>query len=227
MPKSPAQPECKAPLPRAVACAVLAALWAVGCGINDVDPSPIQAPFAVSDYFSPSGFMGDGSATDHTPEPIAMTRDEDCAARPSGARGVCYRFIYTPLAPADGGVGWGGVYWQSPANNWGQDPPQKVTPNADRVAFYAAGQNGGESVTFLVGGLHATDPNGAPLPYADTLSETGGIVLTNAMARYEIPIADHTYAGVIGGFGFSISSVDALGATIYLDDIMWLAPGEE
>lgn len=197
------------------------------CGIGDADPNAIHAPFTVTDYFAPSGFMGDGSATDHTPKPVDMARDENCAARPANARGVCYRFAYTPLSHLDGGVGWGGVYWQNPANNWGQDPPQRVTPNADRVAFYAAGQNGGEAVTFLVGGLHATDPNGAPLPYADTLSTQKKIVLTNAMTRYEIPITDNSYTGVIGGFGFSIAEVNGQGGTIYLDDIVWLAPGDE
>ncbi len=201
----------------------LVALLCAGCGVEEISPDPIAAPFAVSDYFVPSGFMGDGSLTEHEPEPLVMSRAENCAPRPAGARGICYRFTYTPVSFTEGGVGWAGAYWQSPANNWGQDPPQKVKPNAARVAFYAAGATGGENVIFLVGGLNATDPDGAPLPYGDTFKLSKGITLTTEMAQYEVPFTpDATYDAVVGGFGFSISAAGSAAQTIYLDDIVWL-----
>ncbi len=198
-------------------------LLALGCGVEEISPEPISAPFAVSDYFVPSGFMGDASLTEHQPEPLVMSRAEDCAPRPAGARGICYRFAYNPVPFAEGGVGWAGAYWQSPANNWGQDTPQKVNANATRVAFYAAGASGGENVIFLAGGLNATDADGAPLPYGDTFKLSQGITLTTEMTQYELLfMPEDVYSAVIGGFGFSISASGSAAQTIYLDDIVWL-----
>ncbi len=193
-----------------------------GCSVQGVSSDPVQAPFLVSDYFVPSGYMGDGSVLGRTPAPIEVSYS-DCAPRPAGARGNCYRFVYTPVPTSEEGKGWAGVYWQGPANNWGQEPPQSVTPNATRVAFYAATETDGDAVSFLVGGLNATDPDGAPLPYVDKLSATQGEILTTGMTRYEIPLpSSASYDAVVGAFGWSISAFGGTSHTLYLDDIQWL-----
>jgi len=48
-------------------CGTLA-LALLGCTVEDVSDDSIRAPFAVSDYFVPSGFMGDASVLGRDPE---------------------------------------------------------------------------------------------------------------------------------------------------------------
>ena len=97
--------------------------WAAACA-DESDPGeqgPIDyASFAVSDFFTPSGHMGDGQEPGH----LAMSANEGCLASPSGARGNCYRFTYTP--PGD--KLWAGVFWAFPANNWGAEPGRLFRP---------------------------------------------------------------------------------------------------
>ncbi|HEY4104893.1 MAG TPA: hypothetical protein VGM44_13430 [Polyangiaceae bacterium] len=200
---------------------VLGALTLMGCTVPDASSAAVAAPFTVSDYFVPSGYEGDASVLGVDPKAIVV--DYSCKPRPAGAHGVCYRYTYTPVPVAEKGVGWGGVEWQSPADNWGQDQPQPVTPNATHVSFYAGADSDGEAVQFLVGGLSATDPDGAPLPYADQIKATLSATLTTELTRYDIALptgANYNY--VVGAFGFSIEASGGTPQTLYLDDIRWL-----
>src|SRR5262245_38572430 len=162
--------------------------------------------------------MGDAS---RSPSPLEL-RYDGCAPRPSGARGNCYRFVYRPPGDAES-VGWAGVYWQSPANNWGQDRPQPVLSNARRVSFAAAGDVAGMDLTILVGGLRGSDPDGAPLPYGDTFGVTEVVTLGTEMGKFEVALpADASFSYVLGAFGFSLTADGASSRTIFLDDIVWL-----
>jgi hypothetical protein len=205
---------------RAFAAVLL--LLTPACSVPDIDPQPIQAPFTVSDYYVPSGFMGDASVLGRSVKPMDLSY-EHCRPRPVGAHGDCYRFVYTPVPIADGGVGWAGVYWQSPANNWGQDAPQKMQPNATRVAFFAAGGAGDENAMFLAAGLSATDADGAPLPYVDSFKAQQSVTLSAELTRYEIALPEGVgYDHVTGGFGFSLTAVGPAAQTLFLDDVRWL-----
>lgn len=102
-------------LPRVVATLLLV-LSAVGCGPSDeadrAKTGPIVGPFIVSDFFTPSGFMGDGAV----PGRLTADVNENCRTpRPEGAQGDCYRFVYEPSLD----VKWAGVFWVHPANSWG------------------------------------------------------------------------------------------------------------
>jgi hypothetical protein len=100
-----------------------------------------------------------------------------------------------------------------------------VRPGATRVSLVVAGGSGGEVVSLLVGGLSATDPDGGPLPFADTLRAELDVVLTTELTRYEVPIpANAQYDHVVGGFGFSVSATGPAAQTLYFDDIRWLGP---
>ena len=46
---------------------------------------------------------------------------------------------------------WGGVVWQSPANDWGDQPGGLDLTGAKTLTFWARGAQGGEVVTFLFG----------------------------------------------------------------------------
>jgi hypothetical protein len=93
---------------------------AVACeqGSDTPQQGPIDLPsFTVSDFFTPSGHMGDGQEPGH----LKMRVDEGCYA---DARGSCYRFTYSP--PGD--KLWAGVFWAFPANNWGAEPGRLFRP---------------------------------------------------------------------------------------------------
>lgn len=76
---------------------------------------PLESPyFAVSDFFTPSGQMGDGAKAGF----ITMNTQRSC-----GVRGMCYGFDYKP-----GTNLWAGVYWVYPSNNWGSRNGRRFKP---------------------------------------------------------------------------------------------------
>src|SRR4051812_23912395 len=99
-------------------------LMTAGCvpQLDDPDYGPLTSTFAVSDIFSPSGFMGDGA------NPGYLTVDfhqENCKQpRPVGAQGNCYTFTYYMDPKAN--LNWAGVYWVFPTNSWGARPGYNI-----------------------------------------------------------------------------------------------------
>ena len=198
------------------ALAALALTVASGCAASDpgdYEDEPetgLALPFALSDYFAPSGYMGDGAEVGNvTPD----SAPSDCLPRPEGARGDCYRFTYTPASQL-----WAGVYWLFPADNWGSARGKKIAAGATRVSFFAAGGAGGETVGVTVGGV--ADPL---LPYQDTLTASTEIVLTTELTEYTLDISGQSYDSVLGGFSWTYAVPEGSSAPIeiYLDDIVW------
>ena len=105
-------------------------------------PAALQAPVDVASYFVASGYMGDGElGTQYvkvTPVAGPMCR---------GGNAPCIKVSYQR-----GSQAWGGVYWQSPANNWGNSPGRQIE-GATKITFWAAGDKGGEIVEFKAGGI--------------------------------------------------------------------------
>jgi hypothetical protein len=181
-------------------------------------PAGPMLPFVVDTAFVSSGFMGDGA----TAGTIAMTPAKsgdstDCNGMRASttAAGSCHSVTYTP--PASGGMGWGGVYWQYPANNWGTKPGFAVPAGAKKVTFQARGLAGGEKVTFLAGGI--VSPGNA---YTDSIKATSTVTLTATWAPYSLDLTGQSYTQVLGGFGWTMVSTDA-GASggFFVDDISW------
>ena len=79
-------------------------------------------------------------------------------ARAGDMNGQVMKVHYQP-----GAVGWAGVYWLSPANNWGDKPPKQMR-GASKVTFWAAGQKGGEIVEFKAGGVNGKAPGNGHHP---------------------------------------------------------------
>ena len=181
---------------------------------GDSSDTPAALPFAVDQYYSASGFMGDGATAG------LIVLDNTCQdPRPAGALGQCYRFSYR-----QGAAHWGGVYWQYPANNWGATPGKRIAQGATRIRFYAAGAVGGEPVSFIVFGV-----GDAMATYRDPPVVTLTPTLTTTMTAYEINISGQTYDAVIGGFGWvsppaGVTLPADAGAPIvvYIDGIEWL-----
>jgi hypothetical protein len=107
--------------------AVILALPLAACGPSDESDraisGPIEGPFIVSRYFTPSGLMGDGAV----PGRLTVDINDNCKQpRPPGAQGDCYRFLYKV-----GDVKWSGAYWVFPANNWGTTEGRQVIGPVD------------------------------------------------------------------------------------------------
>jgi hypothetical protein len=181
-------------------------------------PSGAMLPFVVDTVFVSSGFMGDGNMAGPITMVPAKTGDStDCNGMRSSttASGSCHVITYAP--PASGGMGWGGVYWQFPANNWGTKAGFAVPSGAKKVTFQAKGKNGGEKVTFLAGGII-----NAGSMYTDSIKATTTVTLTAAWAPYTIDLTGQSYTSVLGGFGWTMTATDA-GASggFFVDDIQW------
>jgi hypothetical protein len=126
-----------------LACApLLAGCEFFGPGSEYTNPI-LSETFAVSRAFSASGAMGDGAdetlfgilpnATSDDACSRYIARQEDSAG--NAPQGVCYRFEYS----TNGAENWAGVYWQAPANNWGQERGHRIAPSTfDRVRFKVA-----------------------------------------------------------------------------------------
>ena len=179
----------------------------------------VSLPFYVSDQFIPSGYMG---ASQDAMNGVKMSNaPTDCIARTPGAAGDCYKISFTATVPA-GGSTWAGVYWQSPANNWGAKPGKQIAAGAQKVSFYAAGAAGGEKIQFCAGGVNTkgADPT---LTHRDRFTaQVPAIALTTTWEKYEISLVGATYDEVLGGFCW-VSAATASGTTtFYVDDVRWL-----
>ena len=182
-------------------------------------------PFAVDDRYASSGYEGDavyGGA-------ITLSHDTTCGQNRSSADalGVCHTILYTPigygmqLGAGMTAMGWAGVAWQYPADNWGTQPGYAIPPGAKTVSFSARGAAGGEVVSFWFGGSGSYDP------CADPLSGNLQITLSTSWTAYSIPVSGPYAPAVLTGFGFSVSKSSqtalpqAQAITFYVDDIRW------
>ena len=132
---------------------------------------------------------------------------------------TCIQVKYS--GPVPGGVGWAGVYWQSPADNWGTvpGPTGYNLSRASRLTFWVRGTTGSERVQFLVGGITGK--------YGDSLQpavKTPVLTLSTTWRQVTIDLSGTDLTHIIGGFGWVASATGPPdGATFYLDDITYSA----
>jgi hypothetical protein len=190
------------------------ALLTAGClpSIADLDSGPLNSTFAVSDFFAPSGFMGDGEFFGD----LVGTTNEGCKPRPLRARGNCYAFTYWPnnmdVDP------WAGVFWVFPANSWGSTSGHAIDiAQFKQISFYAAVEGptpytvGQQPVPFS-GQAGGINPKGQFVPqvdpktgktirvggkdYVDGVLTSGGWAIgdpsgvTSDMKQFHIPVTD-------------------------------------
>ena len=208
------------PMPPAPDMAMVASEADMSHPAQDMTMAPPMSllPFVVDTVFVSSGFMGDGAMAGAIGMVPAKTGDStDCNGMRASttAAGSCHAVTYTP--PGSGGMGWGGVYWQYPANNWGTKAGFTVPAGAKKVTFQARGLHGGEKVNFLAGGIQ-----GAGNAYTDSVKASVTVTLTNAWAPYQIDLSGQSYTQVLGGFGWTMVATDAAaGGAFFVDDIEW------
>jgi hypothetical protein len=168
-------------------------------------------PFAVyvennskQNHFAPSGWMGDYGD---------IKMDLVCKENPRSGNS-CIKIVYS--AKSTQGGGWIGIYWQQPANNWGDRRGGYDLTGAKKLTFYAKGGIGGEKISeFKIGGISGEFPD------SDSVA-IGPIELKTVWTKYTIDLTGRDLSNIIGGFCFAASKDDnPNGFTIYLDDIIY------
>jgi hypothetical protein len=205
---------------RGLTSSLLAGLLTLAAGCEAVDLTPkvsqpgmLDQPFAVSNFFTPSGYMGDGARLGQLQADVA---NDACKERPPGAVGDCYRFIYYPSDSM-----WAGVYWVYPANNWGSRAGRLVAgPKFKQVRLQAASATPDLLINFLVGGIN--DPI---LPNRDRVSASTSVRLGTAWQTITLDVSGQDFDQLIGALAWSLpypEDWDGLQPVLfYLDDIIW------
>lgn len=134
--------------------------------------------------------------------------DEKSTDQPHSGK-VCMRIDYKA---ADG---FGGIVWQSPANDWGEKPGGRDLTGAKKLTFWARGQAGGEKVDFKLGVI------GDDKPFHDSASaELAGVVLTSDWKQYTIDLAGKDLSCIKTGFVWLLGG-QGQPVTFFLDDIQY------
>jgi hypothetical protein len=157
---------------------------------------------ARDNHFIPSGWMGDYGD---------IKMNDQAADNPHGGKS-CIQFVYS--AKKSQNQGWAGIFWQNPANNWGNKKGGFDLTGMTKLTFWARGAKGGEVLQkVMVGGIKGT--------YPDTVSvEMGPIELTDSWKQYTVNLVGKDLSYVNGGFGWvTTADLNPEGATFYIDDI--------
>ncbi|MFH1776064.1 MAG: hypothetical protein ABH952_00655 [Candidatus Omnitrophota bacterium] len=155
-------------------------------------------------HYVPSGWMGDYGD---------LKLNESCTENPHTGK-TCIKITYS--AEGKQGAKWAGIYWQNPANNWGDVDGGMDLSGAKALTFWARGEKGEERIVeFKVGGITG--------PYSDSDSASiGPIDLTAEWKEYKINLEGRDMSYISGGFAW-VTNVDSNpeGMTFYLDDIKY------
>jgi hypothetical protein len=110
--------------------------------------------------------------------------------------------------------GWGGVVWQSPANDWGKQPGGYDLTGAKRLVFKARGARGGEKVSFKLGLLDGD------VPFPDSATATLEATLTAEWKEYAVDLAGKDLTCLKTGFSWTVASRGEP-VVFYLDDVQY------
>ncbi len=159
---------------------------------------------SLDNHFIPSGWMPATAVKD-----VRMniySKDNPYSGK------TCIRVEYKN----NSGTRWAGIYWQNPANNWGERDGGFDLTGATKLTFWARGEKGGERIEeFKVGGIMGK--------YSDSdTASIGPVVLTKEWKKYTIDLRGKDLGYIIGGFAWSTNiDVNPGGAVFYLDEIRY------
>ena len=164
-------------------------------------PYTVYGDGVTDSAYVPSGYMGNHAA---------IQADPKCTDTPHSGD-TCMKWTY---AANDN---WAGVMWQSPANDWGKQPGGLDLTGATDLEFWARGEDGGEVVSFSVGGLD----DKADYPDSDK-AELKDIRLTKSWKKFRIPLDGRDTSCIKTGFAWTLGG-KGHAVTFYLDDIRYVA----
>ena len=155
-------------------------------------------------HYIASGYMGDYSD---------VKIDGACFDNPHSGT-TCIKVTYSNATSQ--GARWAGMYWQSPANNWGDKKGGFDLTGATKLTFWARGAKGGERIEeFKMGGITGLYPD-------SDIAGIGPVLLTTEWQKYEIDLNGKDLSYISGGFCWGTNlDVNPDGATFYLDDIKY------
>ena len=159
--------------------------------------------------FVPSGYMGDSQSIS-----IKTAYSPESAPAKGGEPG---KTMLEVTYKGKGREGWAGVYWLTPANNWGRVKGAGFDlSKADRLTFWLRGARGGERIAAIkVGGVNGDYPD------SDEAS-LGAVRLSQDWEKYTIDLKGKDLRHIIGGFCFVVRRSDnPRGATFYLDEVVF------
>lgn len=149
--------------------------------------------------YAPAGYMGNAAA---------IKMDEGWTQNPHSGK-TCLKVDYTASD------NWGGVVWQSPANDWGDAPGGRDLSGATKLTFWARGAKGGEIVNFSFGLI------GKEKPYFDTdKNQIEKVRLTDDWQPYTIYVKGQNLTRIKTAFVWTIAATGQP-ITFYLDDIRY------
>ncbi len=159
---------------------------------------------SVKNHFIPSGWMGDYGDIKY---------DSASSDKPHSGTS-CLKITYGNKASQ--GARWAGMYWQYPANNWGNMDTSYNLSKATKLTFWARGDKGGERIEeFKMGGITGEYPD------SDSAG-IGPVVLTTEWQQYSIDLQGKDLSSIIGGFCWASNiDVNPDGMVFYLDDIQY------
>ena len=175
-------------------------------GRNQFQPFPIYTDKGSHDnHYIPSGFMPDGKCLT-----IDDTWTKDCHDGKS-----CIKIVYD-VACSKQGQKWAGIYWQNPANNWGNRKGGFDLTGANKLTFWVKGEKGGERIEeFKIGGVTGDYPD------SDS-AVIGPVILTSEWRQYSIDLRGKDLSYISGGFAWSTNvDVNQESCTFYLDDLKY------
>lgn len=146
--------------------------------------------------FAPSGWMGNTQAT---------KMDFECSDQPHTGK-TCLKVSFSDPA------GWGGVVWQSPANDWGEKAGGFNLEGAETLSFWARGHSGGEKVKFGFGLINIDKK------YHDSCKGEMEATLTTDWKEYKFELGEKDLSRIKSGFVWSVSS-PGKPVTFYLADV--------
>jgi hypothetical protein len=157
-------------------------------------------------HYVPSGFMPDGKC-------VAV---DDVWVQNCQEGRSCIKATFNRDCAAIG-VGWAGVFWLHPANNWGDVKGGFNLTGAQKLVFWAKGEKGGEVVVFKMGGVGM----GHPYPDSDAAASEP-ITLTTTWQEYSIDLRNKDLSRITGGFAWVGNVKDnRSNVTFYLDNIYY------
>ncbi|MDI6758642.1 MAG: hypothetical protein QMD94_03090 [Candidatus Omnitrophota bacterium] len=167
-------------------------------------PFYVYADRSSVNHFIASGWMGDYSDLKF-----------DGASKDDPYLGdTCIKIIYNNNSSQ--GSRWAGMYWQEPANNWGNIDAGYDLSKAAKLTFFARGEKGGERIEeFKVGGIMGE--------YCDSdSSNIGPVILNKEWTQYSIDLKGKDMSYIIGGFCWAANlDNNPQGVVFYLDEIRY------
>lgn len=155
-------------------------------------------------HYIPSGWMGDYGDLG-----LTDSWKENCSDGSS-----CIKITYS--AKGSQGANWAGIFWQTPANNWGDKPGGFDLSHYKRLTFWARGETGEETIAeFGTGGITGENAD-------STSTRIGPIHLTKDWKKYTVDLKELDLKHIVGGFVFATNrDYNPQGLTMYLDEIRY------